>query len=251
MECATDGRTCYRKINVLLWEYMTVLLVTHNHSTECSVPSGSPQGEGDISCHYHRPIDLPFPSGNNSQDNMLPTRTDGRTQFNQNRPTTTWLCGGSSDNTPMQPMIPMLQSHMRCLWLKLKVTLCTNGWMLQTAQLWKVTVSTTFVLNLKLLAFKMGWIMKNNNNYIKYSRSLIGHDWHKRFKKIGGLLIVLHQNLYKTTTTYCCVSRQVVCHNSHNKHDFIKTVGGKRLNSCYVIKTLRPWQNGQHLADDS
>ena len=47
----------------------------------------------------------------------------------------------------------------------------------------------------------------------------------------------LQWSLYKVTSKFCCLSRQVVSHDRDNKHDFVKTVPGKCWNLCVVGKT--------------
>ena len=44
-------------------------------------------------------------------------------------------------------------------------------------------------------------------------------------------------NLYKATTKFCSLSRQVVFHDKENKHDFVKTVPGKLCILCVFSKT--------------
>ena len=43
---------------------------------------------------------------------------------------------------------------------------------------------------------------------------------------------LLQWNLYKATTKFCGLSRQVAFHIRENKHDFVKTVPGKWWNWC-------------------
>ena len=47
----------------------------------------------------------------------------------------------------------------------------------------------------------------------------------------------LQWNLYKATTEFRGLSRQVVSHGRENKHDFVKTVSGKLWNLCVFSKT--------------
>ena len=47
----------------------------------------------------------------------------------------------------------------------------------------------------------------------------------------------LQWNLYEATTKFCGLSRQVVSHDSENKHDFVKTVPDKCWNLCVFSKT--------------
>ena len=49
---------------------------------------------------------------------------------------------------------------------------------------------------------------------------------------------MLQWNLYKVTTTFCGLSRQVVFHSRENKHDLVKTVPGKWQNVCVFSKTF-------------
>ena len=44
-------------------------------------------------------------------------------------------------------------------------------------------------------------------------------------------------NLYKATTKFCGLSRQVVFYDRENKHDFVKTVPCKCSNLCVFSKT--------------
>ena len=46
------------------------------------------------------------------------------------------------------------------------------------------------------------------------------------------------RKLYKATTKFCGLSRQVVFHATDNKHDFVKTVPGKWQNSCVLVGLL-------------
>ena len=50
-------------------------------------------------------------------------------------------------------------------------------------------------------------------------------------------VVVIQWNLYKMTTKFCGLSRQVVPHGKENKHDFVKNVPDKWWNSCVLSKT--------------
>ena len=56
-------------------------------------------------------------------------------------------------------------------------------------------------------------------------------------KKFSVFLIKILWNLYKATTKFCGLSRQVVSHDTENKHDFVKTVPDKCWNLCVFDKT--------------
>ena len=51
-------------------------------------------------------------------------------------------------------------------------------------------------------------------------------------------------NLYKATTIFCGLSRQVVFHDCENKHDFVKTMPGKLQNLCVLVRFPRPYYTG-------
>ena len=42
-------------------------------------------------------------------------------------------------------------------------------------------------------------------------------------------------NLYKATTAFCGISRQMVFHDRENKHDYAKTVPGKFKRNCVLV----------------
>ena len=67
---------------------------------------------------------------------------------------------------------------------------------------------------------------------------------------------VLQWNLYKATTQFCCLSRQVVFHHRQDIHDFVKAVPGKMMTYmclkssvslyrfhciCLLSSVFQPW----------
>ena len=62
----------------------------------------------------------------------------------------------------------------------------------------------------------------------------------KRMVNVQSNLLVcnIQWNLYKATTKFCGLSRQVLFHDSENKYDFVKSVPGKRWNLCVFSKTF-------------
>ena len=50
---------------------------------------------------------------------------------------------------------------------------------------------------------------------------------------------IIQWKLYKMTTKFCDLSKQMVLHGRENKHDFVKTVPGKWWNLCVFSKTSR------------
>ena len=87
------------------------------------------------------------------------------------------------------------------------------------------------------------------------------------FNDIPWINSQIQWNLYKVTTKFCGLSRQVVFHDRENKHDFVKTAPGKWWNLCVFSKTspvslyrfhctcssLTHWgrdKNGHHFPDD-
>ena len=68
---------------------------------------------------------------------------------------------------------------------------------------------------------------------LKSTCSWVVHFQKFQFSAVCGLVQL---NLYKATTKFCGLSRQVVFHDRENKHDFVKTVPGKWCNLCVFSK---------------
>ena len=57
------------------------------------------------------------------------------------------------------------------------------------------------------------------------------------WRHCNAVLYALQWNLYKATTKFCGLSRQVVSHDRENKHDFVMAMPDKWWNLCVFSET--------------
>ena len=66
--------------------------------------------------------------------------------------------------------------------------------------------------------------------------------------KVFLMSVEIQWNLYKATTKFCGLSRQVVSHDMENKHDFVKTLPDIWLNHVFLVKISQFHYRGSTVA---
>ena len=100
------------------------------------------------------------------------------------------------------------------------------------AELWCFSLICAWI-NGRVNKHEAGDLRHHRTHYyvILMNELMISQDWLRQW--LGGInptnqmLCKLQWNLYKATTRFHGLSRQVVFHDRENKHDFVKTVPGK------------------------